>query len=160
MRKTSISYHTRSKGSRLLSPLKTTRIKSISICPSHLYPYFIKDTFTRWYKDHIKKLPFTSSFLCEKGMEFESLIISTLRKKYKTITVQKRYSLKGVKKTIKYINQKRQIIFSAPILSKNNNIYGIVDILMRNDIFEDCFSTKLNIPNSPNSLLSFKRKRS
>ena len=145
-----VSYNTRSKNGQLLKPLeRSSIIRNLWICPSHLYPYFKNDTWSVWFKDHIKHTKSPSSFLAEKGHEFEKKIVDCLKKNYDYIEFSSKYNEKNVPKTIKAINDSIPLIFSASINNPKNNTYGVIDILMRNDIFKKIFKEDLTLPNSP-----------
>ena len=148
----SIADNTRSKNNSCLKPLERCRlIQNLKICPSHLYPYFIKDTWTVWYKDHVKKYKSkTTSFICKKGVEFEEKIVNQIKAKFISKTLPSKFSMENVRLVKKYIKKKIPVIFSASLYNPTNKTYGIADILMRNDVFEQCFNQSLiGIVNAP-----------
>ena len=115
------------------------------------YNYMVNDSLVDWFKLCGKKersfsndFEFMnetfSNFLMKKGVEFEKEIVNFLKTKHHVVTVSEFYNVDKVKETIDYMKQGTPIIHSAPIYNKNNKTFGIVDLLIRSDYFEEVFN--------------------
>jgi hypothetical protein len=86
------------------------------------------------------KKPTDQKFLLEKGIEFERLVVDFIDKNYnKVITVSSEITDEKCAKVIELMENKTPIIHSAPFKNKNNGTHGIIDLLIRNDIFQKFF---------------------
>lgn len=109
----------------------------MKICPQNIKNYILKDTLTDWLKMYEMKEKNQKEFLgylFSKGNTFEKSILEYMEKivgKENVKYINNRYSDEDVKTTIKYIEEKVPIIYSAPL--SNEEYYGVADLIVRND---------------------------
>tara|TARA_B100000401_G_scaffold410587_1_gene328764 strand:+ start:551 stop:2365 length:1815 start_codon:yes stop_codon:yes gene_type:complete len=148
-----VAMNTRSKKPRLVAAISNNFNKRNIpwISATKTYNYMVKDSIVDWFKLCGKKersfsndFEYThesfSNFLMKKGVEFEKEIIKFLNSKHKVITVSEYYNVDKVEETIRHMKDGIPIIHSAPIYNKRNNTFGIIDLLVRSDYFEEMFN--------------------
>ena len=148
-----VAMNTRSKKPCLVAATSNIVKKTHQpwISATKTYNYMINDSLIDWFKLCGKKertfsndFEITnesfSNFLMKKGVEFEKEIVKFLQTKHYVVTVSEYYNVDKVLETIAYMKSGVPIIHSAPIYNKTNNTYGIIDLLVRSDYFEEIFN--------------------
>ena len=149
-----VAMHTRSKKPCLIAAI-SNKINNTNLLPwvsaTKTYNYMVKDSLVDWFKlcgkkersfsnDFENTNETFSNFLMKKGVEFEKEIINFLRTKHHVITISEYYNVDKVLETIAYMKSGVPVIHSAPIYNKSNKTYGIIDLLIRSDYFEEIFN--------------------
>lgn len=156
----SIANFTRSKKPKLCPPLEYIPTKSW-VSATHIRNYIVKDPIIDWLEIHNNKFKeetknetknvndslsnmddhnntndFTS-FIMQKGNEFEKELINYINEKKITVqTVSDVITKESISKTIEYIRQGVPIIHSAPLQNNRAKTRGIADLLVRSDYIE------------------------
>jgi hypothetical protein len=128
--------------------------KSVWVSATSTHNYMLNDGICDWLKlygkiespSHLVKSKHENkftSFIMEKGNEFEKEIIKYLKSKFKCIKVADFYTLADANRTIDFMKMGVPIIYSAPVYNKENKTYGIVDLLVRSDYVNKMFKTKV-----------------
>ena len=146
-----IAFRTRSR----IIKLKNKQSKLGWVSATNTHNYMLKDGICDWlkvygktenivYNKKIKNYEKTfSSFLMDKGNDFEKKIIKYLKSKFRCIKVADFYTLSDANKTIKFMKKGIPIIYSAPVYNNNNKTYGIVDLLVRSDYINQIFNENI-----------------
>lgn len=146
---TAVAYFTRSKRPKLYTGSLPTRRTEVEYIPATCTRnYMLKDTLIDWIKVHgsynsgeksnkgnmnSENKGFTS-FIMEKGIEFEAELIKYINdKKISVVTVSNYITDSSVKKTIDLMKKGTPVIHSAPVRNTKNNTHGIIDLLVRSD---------------------------
>jgi hypothetical protein len=124
------------------SPAFRTRSKKIkNISGTSIRNYMMKDTLVDWLKfTNVNIIKEDSSFLIEKGKEFEKQVISLLRKTENIPTVSDTITDEACERTIELMKKGVPIIHSAPFQNDVLGIKGLVDLLVRNDYLSSVVS--------------------
>jgi len=145
-RKFSTFFSNKSDGVYNFTRSKRRRIDSPNlswVTPSNLRNYMLNDALVDVLE--LKESPKRSnqfsqlnlkSFLCKKGIEFESMIINELRKNHHVLTISNRIDEESIDSTIAAIRDRIPIIHSAPMKHDRLGIKGIADLLIRGDYIE------------------------
>jgi RNase_H superfamily len=140
-----------------LSPCKRTRSKKQWIFATQLKNYLLNDSLVDWIQLYRKKqvgvkrnetfLPF-KSYLFEQGDRFELKIIQQIKnivgkENYIQIadSLSKAKSKALFSQTVDAINRKVPIILSGVLRSDTENLYGISDLIIRNDWIQKIIPT-------------------
>ena len=150
-----IAFRTRSR----IIKLKNKQSKLGWVSATNTHNYMLKDGICDWlklygknerinYNKKIKNYENTfTTFLMDKGLEFEKQVIKYLKSNFKCIKVADFYTLGDAKKTLKFMKQGVPIIYSAPIYNEGNKTYGIIDLLVRSDYMNKVFNNNIIPPN-------------
>lgn len=132
------AFHTRSKikknNKNLHFSLPDSPLKQF-VSATKVFNFVKGDTLVDWlslYSNKNKKKDELSLFLCKSGISFETKIQNYLKQKFKTVTISNKITTETCKKTVEAMKAGIPLIFSAPVVSKNNT-GGIVDLLIRSD---------------------------
>jgi len=138
----SIRKRTRSQRPRLRSLQIVRRARTFPwVSASQLRQYMTNDPLVDWLKLYRnrnfskgnKNFNFTT-FIMEKGVQFESKLISYINENiYEIITVSNFYTIEGVEETKRLIREGVPFIHSAPLCNHYNRTKGIADLLVRSD---------------------------
>lgn len=148
-----VAMNTRSKKPCLIIPRDDTNVKTQKpwVSATKTYNFMVNDSIVDWFKicgkrersfsnDFENTNETFSNFLMKKGVEFEKEIISFLKQKHHVVTISQYYNVDKVHETISNMKKGVPIIHSAPIFNKHNRTYGIIDLLIRSDYFEEVFN--------------------
>ena len=80
----------------------------------------------------------------KKGQEFEKDVLRDIEKReWSFVSLPERYSKEAVESTRKYIKMGVKVIHSASLYNKEDNTYGIADLLIRSDCLNKIFNRPL-----------------
>jgi hypothetical protein len=85
-----------------------------------------------------KRIPSNDGFLAyilNRGVEFEDEIVDAIKESYDVEFVSNSFSKKAAKQTAILMNKGVPFIHSAPVYNSRNNTGGIIDLLVRRDMF-------------------------
>jgi len=85
-----------------------------------------------------------NNYIKKRGQEFEKDVLRDIEKReWSCVSLPERYSKEAVDLTRKYINMGVKIIHSASLYNKENNTFGIADLLIRSDCLNKIFNRSL-----------------
>jgi hypothetical protein len=155
---TNVSCFTRSKKPKLFPiytlPKYRSEIDYISATKTH--NFMLNDSLVDWIKLHGKHTHFSTnrsysgihnktsksnvdegftSFIMNKGIEFESELVKYINtNKFPITTVSEYINKDSIQKTIDLMKEGVAIIHSAPVRNTKNRTHGIIDLLVRSDL--------------------------
>jgi hypothetical protein len=77
------------------------------------------------------------SYIMRRGEDFETKIIERISENHRVEFVSSRYSPRSVEKTKALMTSGAPFIHSAPVYNPTNNTGGIIDLLVRRDLFSN-----------------------
>lgn len=147
----SVASCTRSKKPRLWTlPLPSRMYNTKWISATKTRNYMLNDPLVDWLKGHGTHPSPTNgsnggfvSFITEKGIEFEDVLIKYIDKnKVPVVSVSEYITNESINKTISLMKTGTPIIHSAPVRNSKNKTHGIIDLLVRSDylykLIDDC----------------------
>lgn len=144
---TQVAHCTRSKKPCLCTDQLPTKHSTVDwVSATKTRNFMLNDHLVDWLKEHqhhqttkssknesIYNNGFTS-FIMEKGVEFEKQLVKYINdKKLPIVTVSEYITNDSVKQTIDLMKAGTPIIHSAPIRNQQNHTHGIIDFLVRSD---------------------------
>lgn len=146
--------------------------QQIWISATRTHNYILKDTLTDWLKlfgktksTHynnfkIKNTRNFTDFIKKRGEQFEKKVIQYYKQHFDAVKIADFYTIKDSKHTFNLMKKGVPIIYSAPVYNKQNNTYGIIDMLVRSDYINQMFEypvidTHLEKVKAPNLLGNF-----
>jgi hypothetical protein len=162
----SVANCTRSKKPRLTVPVKPQT--NLWLSATKVYNYINNNALCDWLDMYynktgninkcnnsnsdtsVPKIKTFKQYTFDRGNQFEQSIYNKLKCKHGNdmITVSSKYTINSANKTIEYMKNGIPIIYSAPIYSNKLKLFGIADILVRNDYFKDIFNDTQYTDNS------------
>lgn len=110
------------------------------ISATHTRNYMLNDSLVDWIKMKKCKAGRTSrkdnnftSFIMNKGCEFEDEVVKYLKRRIPVVTVSTKITIESLAETIKLMKNGTPVIHSAPVRNLEDGTQGIIDLLVRSD---------------------------
>ena len=101
-----------------------------------------------------------NNFIMEQGNLFEKNVFNILKNKYENNIIQVSYnnesqSYEKYMETIDYMKQGIDIIYQGVLHDYKKKLYGVPDLLIRTDKFNEIFNKNIIIPTNNKSLIKY-----